>query len=39
MDWSSFAVLVVAGSLGAWIGMRVSRIIKRRNRNPEEEKD
>jgi uncharacterized membrane protein YfcA len=37
MDWSSFAVLVIAGIVGAWIGMRVSRVVKRRSRTREEE--
>ena len=39
MDWMSFGVLVIAGSLGAWIGMRVSRYVKRRNREHEEKEE
>lgn len=37
MDWSQFLVLVIVGSIAGWIGMRVSRFVKRRNQTPEEE--
>ena len=34
MDWMSFGVLVIAGTLGAWIGMRIFRRSKKQDRDP-----
>lgn len=36
MDWSSFAVLVIAGTVGAWVGMRVSRYLKNRDQKEDD---
>ncbi len=36
MDWSTFGVLVLAGVFGAFIGMRISRYLKRRKEEREE---
>ena len=36
MDWISFGVLVIAGTLGAWIGMRIFRRSKQRNQDSQE---
>jgi len=36
MDWMSFGVLVIAGTLGAWIGMKFFRRSKQQDRDPKE---
>lgn len=30
MDWSKFALMAVAGTLGAWLGLVLSRYLRRR---------
>jgi uncharacterized membrane protein YfcA len=30
MDWSQIGTLIVAGTIGAWLGMMLSRFLKRR---------
>jgi hypothetical protein len=39
MDWSSFWVLVLFGAIGAWIGMHLSRRLKRRKKPPRDEQN
>ncbi len=36
MDWTTFGVLIVAGTLGAWLGILLSRRKKRRNKSSDQ---
>jgi len=36
MDWSQIGVLIIAGTIGAWIGMMISRYLKRKRSSQED---